>query len=46
MFYADVIGPQQLLATLKQFEATIGTEFKPAPLLERVVAENKRLQDL
>jgi len=46
MFYADLIGPEKVLTKLKQFEATMGAEFKPAPLLEGVVAEKKRLQDL
>jgi 3-hydroxyacyl-CoA dehydrogenase len=46
MFYADLIGPDKVLATLKRFEATMGAEFKPAPLLERVVADKNRLQDL
>ena len=46
MFYADLVGPEKVLTSLKQFEATMGAEFKPAPLLEGVVAEKKRLQDL
>jgi 3-hydroxyacyl-CoA dehydrogenase len=46
MFYADLIGPEKVLAKLKEFEATMGEDFKPAPLLEGVVAEKKRLQDL
>ena len=46
IFYADLIGPEKVLTRLKQFEATMGAEFKPAPLLEGVVAEKKRLQDL
>ena len=46
MFYADLIGPEKVLTRLKQFEATMGAEFKPAPVLEGVVAEKKRLQDL
>src|SRR5271156_5388795 len=46
MFYADLIGPEKVLAKLKEFEATMGEDFKPAPLLESVVAEKKRLQDL
>jgi len=46
MFYADLIGPGKVLAKLKEFEATMGEDFKPAPLLERLVAENKRFQDL
>jgi 3-hydroxyacyl-CoA dehydrogenase len=46
MFYADLIGPEKVLTRLKQFEATMGAEFKPDPLLEEVVAEKTRLQDL
>jgi 3-hydroxyacyl-CoA dehydrogenase len=46
MFYADLIGPDKVLAKLREFEATMGADFTPAPLLERVVTENKRLQDL
>ena len=46
MFYGDLIGPGKVLAKLKEFEATMGEDFKPAPLLERLVAENKRFQDL
>ena len=46
MFYADLIGSEKVLTRLKRFEATMGAEFKPAPLLEGVVAEKKRLQDL
>ena len=46
MFYADLIGPDKVLAKLREFEATMGADFTPAALLERVVAENKRLQDL
>ena len=46
MFYADLIGPDKVLAKLRDFEATMGADFTPAPLLERVVTENKRLQDL
>ncbi|MGA3307447.1 MAG: 3-hydroxyacyl-CoA dehydrogenase NAD-binding domain-containing protein [Xanthobacteraceae bacterium] len=46
MFYADLIGPEKILAKLKEFEATMGEAFKPAPLLERLVAEQKQFQDL
>jgi 3-hydroxyacyl-CoA dehydrogenase len=45
MFYADLIGPDKVLAKLTEFEATMGEDFKPAALLEKVVAENKRFQD-
>jgi 3-hydroxyacyl-CoA dehydrogenase len=46
MFYADLVGPEKVLAAMKSFEATMGEDFKPAPLLEKVVAEKKQLQDL
>jgi 3-hydroxyacyl-CoA dehydrogenase len=46
MFYADLIGPEKVLAKLREFEATMGEDFKPAPLLESLVAETKRFQDL
>jgi 3-hydroxyacyl-CoA dehydrogenase len=46
MFYADLIGPDKVLRKLKEFEATMGDDFKPAALLETVVAEKKRFQDL
>ena len=45
MFYGDLIGPEKVLAKLKAFEATMGDDFKPAPLLERIVAEGRRLSD-
>jgi 3-hydroxyacyl-CoA dehydrogenase len=46
MFCADLIGADNVLAKLKEFEATMGADFKPAPLLESLVAEKKRFHDL
>jgi len=46
MFYADLVGPDKVLAKMKEFEATMGEDFKPAPLLEKLAAEGKRFQDL
>ena len=46
MFYADQVGLDKVLAKMKDFQATMGDEFKPAPLLEKLVAEKKQLQDL
>ena len=46
MFYADLVGPDKVLAKMKEFEATMGEDFKPAPLLERLVAEKKQFQNL
>ncbi len=46
MFYGDLIGPDKVLAKLKEFEGTMGADFTPAPLLESLTAEKKRFQDL
>ncbi len=46
MFYADLVGPGKVLAKLKEFEATMGPDFTPAPLLESLAAEKKRFQEL
>jgi 3-hydroxyacyl-CoA dehydrogenase len=46
MFYADLVGPDKILAKLKEFEATMGADFAPAPFLEKLAAEGKRFQDL
>jgi 3-hydroxyacyl-CoA dehydrogenase len=46
MFYADLVGPDKVLAKLKEFEATMGPDFTPAPLLENLASEKKRFQDL
>jgi 3-hydroxyacyl-CoA dehydrogenase len=46
MFYADLIGAGKVLAKLKEFEATMGDDFKPAALLESVAAQGKKFQDL
>ena len=39
MFYADTIGLKTVLATLKEFHAKFGDDFKPAALLEKLAAE-------
>jgi 3-hydroxyacyl-CoA dehydrogenase len=46
MFYADLVGTGKVLGKMKEFEATMGEDFKPAHLLEKVVAEGKKLQDI
>jgi 3-hydroxyacyl-CoA dehydrogenase len=46
MFYADTLGLDQVLATMREFEATLGPDFKPARLLEQMAADGKRFQDL
>ncbi len=46
MFYADLIGLPNVLAKLREFEAARGPSWKPAALIETLVAEGKRFQDL
>ncbi|WP_421933334.1 3-hydroxyacyl-CoA dehydrogenase NAD-binding domain-containing protein [Phenylobacterium sp.] len=46
MWYGDQVGPAKVLAKMKEFQATMGDTFKPAPLLEKLVAEGKKFSDL
>jgi 3-hydroxyacyl-CoA dehydrogenase len=46
MYYADTIGLGTVLSRLKDLEGKLGPDFKPAALLERLVAEGRRFQDL
>ena len=46
MFYADQVGLDQVLARLQELTATAGPQWTPAPLLERLVAEGKRLSEV
>ena len=46
MFYADTVGLDKVLAGMKHFQATMGDAFKPAPLLEKLVAEGRGFKDL
>jgi 3-hydroxyacyl-CoA dehydrogenase len=39
MFYADTIGPKTVLERLREFQDKHGDAFKPAALLEKIVAE-------
>jgi 3-hydroxyacyl-CoA dehydrogenase len=41
MFYGDTVGLDKVLAAMRGFEARMGDAFKPAALLERLVAEGK-----
>ncbi|HWA13494.1 MAG TPA: 3-hydroxyacyl-CoA dehydrogenase NAD-binding domain-containing protein [Burkholderiales bacterium] len=42
MFYADTVGLDRVLETIKRFHATHGEFWKPAPLLEKLVAEGRK----
>jgi 3-hydroxyacyl-CoA dehydrogenase len=46
MFYGEQIGLDTVLTRIRAFEAEFGEAWKPAPLLERLVAEGKRFRDL
>ena len=47
MFYGDLIGgPAVVLKKMQEFEAKMGDAFKPAALLEKLVAEGKKFSDL
>jgi 3-hydroxyacyl-CoA dehydrogenase len=46
MFWGDQVGLGSVLGKMKEFEGTMGDAFKPSALLEKLVAEGKRFQDL
>jgi 3-hydroxyacyl-CoA dehydrogenase len=46
MFYADQVGLDKVLARLQELTGTVGPHWTPAPLLERLVAEGKRLSEV
>jgi len=46
MHYGDQIGLDKVLEKMKALQATMGNDFKPAALLEKLVAEGKKFADL
>ena len=46
MFYGDMVGLDKVLDKMKEFQAKFGDDFKPAALLEKLVAEGKGFKDL
>jgi 3-hydroxyacyl-CoA dehydrogenase len=46
MWWGDHVGLPAVLGKMQEFEAKMGETFKPAPLLEKLVAEGKRFQDM
>ena len=46
MYYADQIGLDKVLTKMKAYQAQMGDAFKPAALLEKLVAEKKKFADL
>ena len=43
MYHADQVGLAKVVERLKAFEVKYGPRYKPAPLLERLAAEGKKL---
>ncbi len=46
MHYGDFVGLDKVLAKMKEFQAKMGDQFKPAPLLEKLASEGKKFADL
>ena len=46
MFYADTVGLAHVLERIKAYQASHGDVWRPAPLIERLVAEGKSFADL
>ena len=46
MFWADSLGLAKVLAAMKLYQAQIGEAFRPAALLEKLVAEGRGFADL
>jgi 3-hydroxyacyl-CoA dehydrogenase len=46
MFYADEIGLPKVLVRLRELQAGHGDDFRPEPLIERLVAEGRGFKDL
>ncbi|WP_456280949.1 3-hydroxyacyl-CoA dehydrogenase NAD-binding domain-containing protein [Cupriavidus sp. JZ107] len=46
MFYADTIGLDKVLEMLRRYEESFGPDFKPARLLEELVAQGRTFGDL
>jgi len=45
MYYGDQLGPDKVLAKMKEFQGSMGDDFKPAALLEQLVADGKKFSD-
>ena len=46
MHFADSVGLDKVVAKMKEFQATMGDAFKPAALLEKLVAEGKKFAEM
>ncbi|MBI3473758.1 MAG: 3-hydroxyacyl-CoA dehydrogenase, partial [Candidatus Solibacter usitatus] len=41
MFWADSVGPDQVLANVNEYRGRLGDHWKPSPLLERLAAAGR-----
>jgi 3-hydroxyacyl-CoA dehydrogenase len=46
MWFGDQVGLPKVLDKMKQFQAQMGDQFKPAALLEKLVSEGKKFADV
>ncbi|MBL4801058.1 MAG: hypothetical protein JKY45_04135 [Emcibacter sp.] len=46
MFWADLVGLDKILARMQALYEAYGDDFKPSPLLEKLVAEGKGFKDI
>jgi 3-hydroxyacyl-CoA dehydrogenase len=46
MYYADQVGLENVLATIRQFESRLGEDWKPADLLVRLIEQGKGFRDV
>jgi 3-hydroxyacyl-CoA dehydrogenase len=45
MFYANTVGVAAIYERIREFEKELGKRWNPAPLLQRLAAENKTFRD-
>ncbi|HEY8615613.1 3-hydroxyacyl-CoA dehydrogenase NAD-binding domain-containing protein [Phenylobacterium sp.] len=45
MYYGDQVGADKVLAKMKEFQGSMGDDFKPSALLEKLVADGKKFSD-
>ena len=46
MWFGDQVGLPKVLGKMKEFQAQMGDQFKPATLLEKLVTEGKTFADV
>ena len=46
MYYADSLGLSNIVGKLRDFEKRLGSDFKPAPLLEQLAASGRTFQQM